>query len=241
MSPASSWKRKRPSSSSAQASKKRRVYRPAVSRSLARREPLQVQDFVWDTDVAFNRGGGCYLLTSYARGSAENQRKTAETITYKVAVNLGCAISGTMQQYCISSRPVCWLVYDASPTGSAVTPKDIFGYPEGLVNWPTTWKVARAVSHRFIVKRRWVFTMESNGSRFDRDYTNLPAAIPQSLPVLNKFAKQLGVRTEWKNAEGGDFGDIKSGALYLVMAPANGAVFVARGNVRVYFKSVGNQ
>ncbi|ADN93258.1 coat protein [Digitaria didactyla striate mosaic virus] len=241
MSPAGSYKRKRSAASSSATPKRRRVYKQAVSRPLSRREPLQVQDFTWEQDSAFNAGGSAYLLTSYARGSAENQRKTAETITYKVAINLGVAISGTMQQYCVSSRPVCWLVYDAAPSGTAVTAQEIFGFPDGLKNWPTTWKVARSVSHRFIVKRRWVFTLESNGSNFATGYSSNPCAIPQSLPVLNKFAKQLGVRTEWKNTAGGDFGDIKSGALYLVLAPANGLTFVARGNIRMYFKSVGNQ
>ncbi|AFN80560.1 capsid protein [Digitaria ciliaris striate mosaic virus] len=239
--PASS-KRKRGSSSAGKRRKKPRYTKWTGSRSSASQDALQVQTFQYAEDQAFNAGGRALLLTAFTRGSAENQRKSQETITYKVSVSLGVSASSTVQKYCVKSQPICWLVYDKTPTGIAdLVPSDIFDVPSGLTNWPCTWKVKREVSHRFVVKRRWPFTLSCNGSTFTADYTKLPVPNTDNLVSVNRFAKGLGVRTEWKDTVSAEASDIKGGALYIVLAPANGVVFTARGVIKVYFKSVGNQ
>nr|AFN80576.1 capsid protein [Paspalum striate mosaic virus] len=238
---AASSKRKRGSTSATKRRKKPR-YTKWTSARISNRDALQVQTFTWGEDHAFNAGGRAILLTAFTRGSAENQRKSQETITYKVSINLGVSASATVLKYCCKSQPLCWLVYDKCPTGiTDLTPSDIFDVPSGLQNWPSTWKVKREASHRFVVKRRWPFTLSCNGSTFQKDYTNLPVCNTDNLVSVTRFAKGLGVRTEWKDTTTAEASDIKGGALYLVVAPANGLVFTARGVIKVYFKSVGNQ
>ncbi|ADT91303.1 coat protein [Bromus catharticus striate mosaic virus] len=236
----SSSKRKR-GSGKTKTRKKARYTKWTSSRTTSAADSLQVQTFLWAEDQSFNTGGGCRLLTSFTRGSGENQRKSQETITYKVAVNLGISASTTVQKYCLTSHPICWLVYDKTPGIADLTPTDIFDVPTGLNNWPSTWKVKREASHRFVVKRRWPFRLSVNGSTFSADYTKLPVPNTDNLCTINRFAKGLGVRTEWKDTVSADASDIKGGALYIVLAPANGLVFTARGVIKVYFKSVGNQ
>nr|WOF76327.1 capsid protein [Bothriochloa barbinodis associated virus] len=243
MTSAGSSKRKRSSASGSKRRKKARYtsWRSRAPRPSLRDEPLQVQTFTWDSDQAFNEGGRVTLLTAFSRGSGENQRKFQETITYKVGLNLGVTASGNVQKYCIASQPMCWLVWDKTPGTTNLTPSDIFDVPAGLIRWPSTWKVKRSESLRFVVKRRWPFDLAVNGSQFDGDYSKLPVPNCRNLLTLSRFAKALGVVTEWKDTDGSASSDIKGGALYLVLAPANGVVFVARGVIKVYFKSVGNQ
>ncbi|WOF76323.1 capsid protein [Bothriochloa barbinodis associated virus] len=243
MTSGTSSKRKRSSTVTGKRRKKARSsgWRPRVPRAVLRDEPLQVQTFTWSEDQGFNEGGRVLNLTAFSRGSGENQRKSQETITYKVGLNLGVTASANVQQYCIPSVPVCWLVWDKTPGTTTLRPDDIFDVPTGLVRWPSTWKVKRTDSKRYVVKRRWPFELAVNGSKFDGDYSKLPVPNCKNLVTLNRFAKGLGVVTEWKDTDGSAASDIKGGALYLVMAPANGIVFTARGVIKVYFKSVGNQ
>jgi len=134
-----------------------------------------------------------------------------------------------------------WIVYDKSPPGSLPTTATIFDtlYP----NQPNTWTVGREVCHRFVVKKKWTVGLSSNGTdptkAVAQGYTG-PGPCEQ-FKTCNKFFKRLGVSTEWKNSVGGDIGDIKQGAMYLVGAPEGGGVINVHARFRVYFKSVGNQ
>ena len=49
------------------------------------------------------------------------------------------------------------------------------------------------------------------------------------------------MKTEWKNSTGGDIGDLKTGALYIVGAPSYDFKVNCNAKFRVYFKSVGYQ
>ncbi|ACY08852.1 coat protein [Saccharum streak virus] len=192
--------------------------------------------------VTVPSGGVCELLATYARGSDEGNRHTNETITYKVALDYHFVASSAACRYSSIGVGVVWLVYDAQPSGNAPQVTDIFPHPDSLAAFPYTWKVGREVCHRFVVKRRWTFTMETDG----RIGSDIPRSTDSWPPCkrsiyFHKFATGLGVKTEWKNLADGGVGSIKKGALYIVIAPGNGLEFTAHGNARLYFKSVGNQ
>ncbi|AAA47829.1 27.2 kDa orf [Sugarcane streak virus - [Natal]] len=187
-------------------------------------------------------GGVCDLLGSFSRGSDEGNRHTNETVIYKVALDYHFIATAAACKYSSIGTGVVWLVYDAQPSGNPPTVKDIFPHPDTLTAFPYTWKVGREVCHRFVVKRRWTFTMEVNG-RIGSDIPPSTSCWPPCRKNIyfHKFVTGLGVKTEWKNTTGGEVGDIKKGALYIVIAPGNGLDFTVHGNARLYFKSVGNQ
>ena len=67
-------------------------------------------------------------------------------------------------------------------------------------------------------------------------------AFPSNVFVdQRKFFRRLGVRTDWANGTTGEVAGIKSGALYLVGAPAYDFNVQAYAKFKVYFKSVGNR
>nr|WKU84279.1 coat protein [Sugarcane streak Reunion virus]WKU84420.1 coat protein [Sugarcane streak Reunion virus]WKU84424.1 coat protein [Sugarcane streak Reunion virus]WKU84428.1 coat protein [Sugarcane streak Reunion virus]WKU84432.1 coat protein [Sugarcane streak Reunion virus] len=208
------------------------------------RPALQIQTLqaAGTSMITVPSGGVCDILGSYSRGSDECNRHTNETVTYKVALDYHFVASAAACKYSSIGTGVVWLVYDAQPQGNCPTVKDIFPHPDTLSAFPYTWKVGREVCHRFVVKRRWTFTMEVNG-RIGSDVPPATAVWPPCRKNIyfHKFVTGLGVKTEWKNTTGGEVGDIKKGALYIVIAPGNGLDFTVHGNARLYFKSVGNQ
>nr|AFJ15133.1 capsid protein [Maize streak Reunion virus] len=232
------WNSKR-SRLSAQRNASKRVPRnPRV------RPSLQIQTITNGSSsmVPVKQPGYCGLLGTYSRGSDENQRHTSETMTYKIALDLHFSITSAAAAYSNSGTGVLWLIYDSQPNGAQPTLKDIFAYEDSLVAWPYTWKVSREVCHRFVVKRRYTFTLESNGRRNDEQPPSNSVWPPCKTHLyFHKFAKGLGVRTEWKNDTAGSVGNIKKGALYIGIAPGNGVEFNVFGKTRLYFKSIGNQ
>nr|APD29123.1 coat protein [Sugarcane chlorotic streak virus] len=208
------------------------------------RPALQIANYqaAGTTMVTVPSGGVCELLATYARGSDEGNRHPNETVTYKVAMDYHFVLTAAACRYSSIGVGVAWLVYDAQPTGNAPQVTDIFPHPDSLVAFPYTWKVGREVCHRFVVKRRWTFTMESDG-RIGSDIPRSTDAWPPCKRSIyfHKFVTGLGVKTEWKNVADGGVGAIKKGALYFVIAPGNGQEFTVHGNARLYFKSVGNQ
>ncbi|AST11808.1 capsid protein [maize striate mosaic virus] len=241
-------KRKRTAgSSSVNRRKSRRVLPRTVapySQLPSRLPSLQVQTFASQGSavVEVKKGGNCLMVTSYSRGSDESQRHTNETMTYKMSLDHVMVLRAELCKYSFKATHCGWVVYDAKPTGNQVTCKTIFGYPDGLVDYPTTWKVARDVAHRFVVKKRWTYRMESNGSNSSKDWSNGTGIPPCNRSVyVKQFVSKLNCRTEWKNTTGGDYGDIKGGALYVVLAAGQGMEHMAYGTTRMYFKSIGNQ
>lgn len=235
------WKRRKTNSAAL-----KRAYEAADAyiRSRVVRPSLQVINYKWTSNgigVSFNQGGATYLVTAYARGSGEDQRKGAETLTYKMGIDLAIRPQDAVMKYCNYSNPFGFLVYDSQPDGTKPEPKNIFDIGTGFEDHPCTWKVQRALCNRFVVKRRWAFKLQTNGATASVDYSNKPINPCMTNVYFHKFVKRLGVRTEWKNTTGGDIGDIQKGALYFIMAPASGVAFVAKGNIRMYYKSVGNQ
>nr|ADA67982.1 coat protein [Panicum streak virus] len=233
------WSRRKPAKKPARAPPPRAG--PSVRRGLP---ALQIQTLVaaGDTMITVANGGICSPLVTYSRGSDEGNRHTNETLTYKIALDYHFVLSSAACKHASRAVGVVWLVYDAQPTGNAPQVKDIFPHGDTLSAFPYTWKVGREVCHRFVVKRRWTFTMESNG----RIGSDTPPANAAWTPVkrsiyFHKFCTGLGVKTEWKNVTDGGVGAIKKGALYIVIAPGNGLDFTAHGQCRLYFKSVGNQ
>ncbi|ACC68194.1 coat protein [Urochloa streak virus] len=208
------------------------------------RPALQIAQYIaaGTSMVTVPSGGVCELLATYARGSDEGNRHTNETVTYKVALDYHFVLTAEACRYSSIGVGVAWLVYDAQPTGNAPQVSDIFPHGDTLAAFPYTWKVGREVCHRFVVKRRWTFTMESDG-RIGSDIPRTTDAWPPCKRSIyfHKFVTGLGVKTEWKNVADGGVGAIKKGALYLVIAPGNGLTFTAHGIARLYFKSVGNQ
>nr|UDN65346.1 coat protein [Digitaria streak virus] len=179
---------------------------------------------------------------SYSRGSGEGDRHTNETVTYKAAFDYHFSANAGPCAYSSIGVGVLWLVYDAQPSGQVPAVTDIFPHDTTLQSFPYTWKVGREVCHRFVVKRRWCFTMETNG-RIGSDKPPSNAVWPPCKRSIyfHKFATGLGVKTEWKNTTDGGVGSIKKGALYFVIAPGSGIDFTLFGTCRMYFKSVGNQ
>ncbi|ABZ03978.1 coat protein [Sugarcane streak virus] len=208
------------------------------------RPSLQIQTLqaAGQTMISVPSGGVCELLGTFSRGSDEGNRHTNETVIYKVSLDYHFVATAASCKYSSIGTGVVWLVYDAQPSGNAPTVKDIFPHPDTLTAFPYTWKVGREVCHRFVVKRRYTFTMEVNG-RIGSDVPGSTSCWPPCRRNIyfHKFVTGLGVKTEWKNTTGGDVGDIKKGALYIVVAPGNGLEFTVHGNARLYFKSVGNQ
>nr|WKU84408.1 coat protein [Panicum streak virus] len=234
------WSRRKPVKKPA-----RRPPPPRAGPSVRRGLPaLQIQTLVaaGDTMITVPSGGICSLIGTYARGSGEGERHTNETLTYKVALDYHFVATAAACKYSSIGIGVCWLVYDAQPTGTSPTVKDIFPHPDTLSAFPYTWKVGREVCHRFVVKRRWCFTMETNG-RIGSDVPPANSAWPPCKKDIyfHKFCTGLGVKTEWKNVTDGKDGAIKKGGLYIVIAPGNGLEFTVHGQCRLYFKSVGNQ
>lgn len=209
-----------------------------------RRPSLQVMKYTWTADgsgVQVIAPGSTYLLTNFPRGSSEDQRHTGETLAYKLAIDLEIQVVSAQHKYANRSTHCMWLVYDAQPTGIMPGTNDIFDFVEGFQYLPHIWKVKRDLCHRFIVKRRWMINLETNGANYATDYSTRPVVAPKYRCTFHKFVKRLGVRTEWKNSDTGVISDIQRGALYFIMAPGNNVTLNARGYFRMYFKSVGNQ
>ncbi|AIT39767.1 capsid protein [Switchgrass mosaic-associated virus 1] len=222
--------------------------RDTVLRGTRRRDgrpSLQVINYTWKNDgsaVTIGNGGGVYLLTEFPRGDAEDQRHTGETLTYKVSLNLQFAVQEDYRKYCNRAQNMVFLVYDAQPTGTNPKITDIFHIAASqFFPIPATWMVSRENSHRFVIKRKWMFITEVNGSGTAKDYTNAPCYPAHFSLIFKRFVQRLGVRTEWKNSTEGGIGAISKGAMYLIIAPGNGMPLEARGNIRLYFKSIGNQ
>ncbi|AHM88322.1 capsid protein [Axonopus compressus streak virus] len=180
---------------------------------------LQVDQDVYAAATAIDvntHGADVSLLTNFLRGTSEDARHTNETILYKLSLDLYIMVDDVHQVYSGKSVCCCWLVYDAQPTGALPDGSSIFSYNADLLSQPAVWKVGREVCHRFVVKRRWVFTLETNGCKAGTLFTNTAGTM--GIPPCNrsiyfhKFCKRLGVRTEWKNSSGGTIGDIKTGA-----------------------------
>nr|WKU84269.1 mutant coat protein [Maize streak virus] len=133
--------------------------------SKADRPSLQIQTLqhAGSTMITVPSGGVCDLINTYARGSDEGNRHTSETLTYKIAVDYHFVADAQACKYSNTGTGVMWLVYDTTPGGQAPTPQTIFAYPDTLKAWPATWKVSRELCHRFVVKRRWLFNMETDG------------------------------------------------------------------------------
>nr|APZ85941.1 capsid protein [Maize streak virus] len=212
--------------------------------SKADRPSLQIQTLqhAGTTMITVPSGGVCDLINTYARGSDEGNRHTSETLTYKIAIDYHFVADAAACRYSNTGTGVMWLVYDTTPGGQAPTPQTIFAYPDTLKAWPATWKVSRELCHRFVVKRRWLFNMETDG----RIGSDIPPSNASWKPCkrniyFHKFTSGVGVRTQWKNVTDGGVGAIQRGALYMVIAPGNGLTFTAHGQTRLYFKSVGNQ
>ncbi|ULE36139.1 coat protein [North American maize-associated mastrevirus] len=209
-----------------------------------RRPSLQVQTYSLYGNSTWNitKGGQVDLLTSYSRGSDEAQRHSSETMTYKCGLDLFFYLKPERLNSVWRAWNVAWLIYDAAPIGAMPTTKTIFGYPDELTDHPYTWKVAREGVHRFVIKRRWVFKLESNGIPNGTTFTTSGGGTPcQKSLYFSRFVKRLGCRTEWKNSVNGQIGDIKNGALYIAVAPGLGNAFDVVGTCRMYFKSTGNQ
>nr|UDN65909.1 coat protein [Digitaria streak virus] len=242
----SSMKRKRTDegSGSRRFTKKKSAAKGRTSSSRAIRPALQIQSFVsaGAATIAVPTGGVCHLLSSYSRGSGEGDRHTNETVTYKAAFDYHFSANAGPRAYSSIGVGVSWLVYDDQPSGQVPAVIDIFRHDTTLQSFPYTWKVGREVCHRFVVKRRWCFTMETNG-RIGSDKPPSNAVWPPCKRSIyfHKFATGLGVKTEWKNTTDGGVGSIKKGALYFVIAPGSGIDFTLFGTCRMYFKSVGNQ
>lgn len=209
------------------------------------RPSLQVASFLWTNNKApqeINPGGSTFLFTSYPFGSADFQRHTNETLTYKMSMMTQFAVKANYYGTCANFGAYWWLVYDKSPTGQTPTPAAIFDTTYDTL--PVTWTVSRDVCHRFVVKKKGKVSLSTNGldPSLQLSQYQLKNAVPAKTRVdVSRFYKRLGVRTEWKNTTDGGIGDIKSGALYLVIAPSNGFVLCVSGRFRLYFKSVGNQ
>nr|AIY33467.1 capsid protein [Maize streak virus]AIY33471.1 capsid protein [Maize streak virus]AIY33475.1 capsid protein [Maize streak virus] len=214
------------------------------SATKAERPSLQIQTLLHagTSMITVPSGGICDLISTYARGSDEGNRHTSETLTYKISLDYHFVADAASCKYSNVGTGVVWLVYDTTPGGQAPTTKQIFAYNDNLAAWPTTWKVSRELCHRFVVKRRWLFTMETDG----RIGSDIPPSNVSWKPCkrninFHKFTSGLGVRTMWKNVTDGGVGSIQRGALYMCIAPGNGVTFTAHGQTRLYFKSVGNQ
>ncbi|AFN80714.1 capsid protein [Sporobolus striate mosaic virus 1] len=205
---------------------------------------VAVMKYTWTPNgagVQVAAPGAVYLMTNLPRGSSEDQRHTGETLAYKLGIDLEVQVVSAQFAYANKSTHVMWLVYDAQPSGRLPATSDIFDYVEGFQYIPHVWKVRRDLCHRYIVKRKWMINLETNGASFGVDFSSRPVTAPKYRASFHKFVKRLGVRTEWKNSDTGEIGDIQRGALYLVVAPGNNVPINIRGYFRLYFKSVGNQ
>ena len=217
----------------------------APSRPYCRNRPaLQVLVFTWASNrqpVTFVSMGSVYLLTNFNRGDQDNQRHSAETLMYKMLIKMRLYTDKTQWTRCIKYKMYWWLVYDAAPVGQMPECSTIFEtFIDGM---PGLWLVNRDMAHRFIVKKHWSVVMIVTGCDVSVDLPNGRSAVPAHVFVdSSKFYKKLGVRIEWKGGTtGGQIGDIKKGALYLVGAPSYDFKVQVSAKFRVYFKSVGNQ
>lgn len=209
-----------------------------------RKPALQSITYKWTnegTGVTVNTGGAVFLMTSYPRGNSEDQRHTSETLTFKMDIALNICVAQGSLSYINRARNVVWLIYDAQPSGTMPTCSAIFDVGAGFTTIPEVWKVQRELRHRYVVKRRWVFTTETNGTTTAMSHTNNPCNPCASQLYFKRFIAGLGVRTEWKNVATGGIGDISKGCLYMCIAPGNAMPIVCKGNLSMYFKSSGNQ
>ena len=165
----------------------------------------------------------------------------ASLLMYKMLIKMRLYTDKTQWTQCIKYKMYWWLVYDAAPVGQMPECSTIFEtFIDGM---PGLWLVKRDMAHRFIVKKHWSVVMTVTGCDVSVDLPNGRSAVPAHVFVdSSKFYKKLGVRTEWKGGTtGGQIGDIKKGALYLVGAPSYNFKVQVSAKFRVYFKSVGNQ
>ncbi|WXB20465.1 capsid protein [Nomiamastrel virus] len=202
------------------------------------RPSLQVATYNWTPNkqgVEFGPNGSCYNFTAFGFGSADFQRHTNTTKTYKFMMRTQVALDTSLYGYVFKYNMYWWLIYDKFPS-SIIATKDIFD--QTYTERPSTWCVKRDVTHRFIVKKKWKNTLSTTGIKPSETGK---IGTPGNLVVdCNKFFTKLGVTTQWKNTSSGDLSDIKEGALYLVGAPQMGTKTLVYGTFRVYFKSVGN-
>lgn len=224
--------------------KRRRPVAPPLSRGITKLPALQKIIFQpanpssgWSWPVT----GISVLLSKFQRGSDDANRKTNDTVIYNVDVNLIADIDDTQKKYVNKSWGMVFLVYDAQPQGTQPGAGDIFDIDGGYATNPIAWRVKRNLTHRFVVKRKYKILMEVNGIDRKTQATNGMGVFPcNNVPSIQHFVKGLNVRTEWKNTAGDGYGDISKGGLVMICVPAGGLIGQVRGDVRVYFKSVGN-
>ena len=177
-------------------------------------------------------------MTTFPTGPAEYQRHTNTTITYKLLIKMRMWTDSSQWNRCIKYKMYWWLVYDASP-GDRVPVTD-FIFDRMKAHSPGLWMIKRELCHRFVVKKKWSIVLTI--ARCDLTKAKTAGKTPvMGFVDQSMFFKKLGVKTEWKNSTGGDIGDLKTGALYIVGALSYDFKVNCNAKFRVYFKSVGYQ
>ena len=220
----------------------RMMTEPGIPYNRRLRPSLQVATYTWgitnNEPTNFGTGGAVYNMTNFPFGSAESQRHTNQTIVYKMLINMRVFTHSGQWARCMKYNMYWWLIYDVSKSKEAPSTNDIF--EKISTNTPNLWMVKREMVHRFIVKKKWKTCLTVTG--FDITKAAPNGAFPGNVFVdQRKFFRRLGVRTDWANGTIGEVAGIKSGALYLVRAPAYDFNVQAYAKFKVYFKSVRNR
>lgn len=213
-------------------------YVPSVPRSVnsnLKRFDLPISSTSVTTD------GALFMLNQFSRGIGEAQRASENTFIYRIKMDmvlLGSTSFWTSPNFMTQYH---FLIYDRECGGMLPSVTDIFSYPSGCGNYPSTWSINRNVNSRFICKRKWRSFLCSTAFSYGKTqtgYTTCGLTSNQQKP-LNNFWKKINVLSKWKDDTGGTYADLKDGGLYYVVVndnPNKSTTFATiTGNISLYF------
>ncbi|ACO88019.1 coat protein [Eragrostis curvula streak virus] len=227
--------------------------RPVYTRSSSVKRPaLQISGLVYgnsSTGAVKINTGALSLVTAFKAGTAEECRHSNQTIVKSFDISGTLYVQSPTSSNCGPVVVYFWLIYDSEPRQAIPNITDVFSMPWTSV--PSSWRISRSSSHRFVVKRKWHYELMSDGV-LPQSNTKVQTHNPVSRNMMDfsKYINNLGVPTEWMSTGDGTIGDIKKGALYLAAACRQGIVGDATkitievefiGQSRTYFKSIGYQ
>lgn len=231
--------------------RKRMLRRNMFSKKL----PGQIQALTWSGNkqpVTITEGGGVTLITAFPQGNDEGNRHTNTTYTNALLIKAQLSLAYDNKAYTGTFKVHWWIVYDKNPPQSNPVTSDIFDC--FYVGYPGTWYIRRDQSDRLSIKSYWTTTLTSNGYDNTKGVTAASGVFPDRRTVtMHKFIGRLKAKTVWNPSKTtAEVASIKSGALYVVVAPDDvgygpgvGYDYKIKVNIaacmRVYFRSVGNQ
>ncbi|QGV11344.1 coat protein [Parsley yellow leaf curl virus] len=215
--------------------------RPLKLRYMPKRTNVQttkMYDMQFPT-TTITSDGYVTMLNNYKQGIGDTQRATDTTLTKSIRLSLALGASSGFWAYTNFMSQYHWILIDRD-CGTWPSVSDIFDIPSDGQAYPSTFHIKRDMNERFIVKKKWTTTLTSTGNNYGSARQGGSFTImPNYKKPVEKFLKNLNVKTYWKDTGGGKYEDVKKNAiLYVVINDnTNKTTMFANvyGNSRCYF------